>query len=162
MAGRGFSGFWRFGSRSVDAPPGNRLMDAALASHTALFQRAVIDASAAYLPIGSPAFCQGRATGCHDPLYPDVALASSFRVGRVGADGRKVGHSLSKGLVALSKRVIADPTNSGVNFSMDLVTLTPNLGRRIVAGRCLCSRWTGGTATVKSVRFQSRLTRSPG
>src|SRR5580693_5989889 len=23
-------------------------------------------------------FCQGKATGCHDRLYPDVALASSF------------------------------------------------------------------------------------
>ena len=37
-------------------------------------------------------------------------------VGRVGADGRKVGHSLSKGLVDLYQRVIADPTNSGVRL----------------------------------------------
>jgi hypothetical protein len=38
-------------------------------------------------------------------------------VGRVGVAGRKVGHSFSKGLVALYQRVIADPTNSGVNLS---------------------------------------------
>src|SRR5260370_21115695 len=24
-----------------------------------------------------PLFCRGRATACHDPLYPDVALANS-------------------------------------------------------------------------------------
>ena len=37
-------------------------------------------------------------------------------VGRVGAAGRKVEHSFSKGLVALYQRVIADPTNSGVGL----------------------------------------------
>ena len=41
-------------------------------------------------------------------------------------DGRKVGHSFSKGLVDLYQRVIAGPTNSGVSFSAILVTLTPN------------------------------------
>src|ERR1700738_836223 len=54
-------------------------MDAALASHTALFQRGVIDV----LPGISTHrltrfFCRERATDCHDPLYPDVALASSL------------------------------------------------------------------------------------
>ena len=38
-------------------------------------------------------------------------------VGRVGADGGKVGHSFSEGLVALYQRVIAEPTDSCVNFS---------------------------------------------
>jgi prepilin-type N-terminal cleavage/methylation domain-containing protein len=54
-------------------------MDAALASHPALFQRGVIDV----LPGISthrlkPLFCRERATDCRDLLYPDVALASSF------------------------------------------------------------------------------------
>ena len=38
-------------------------------------------------------------------------------VGRVGADGRKVGHSFSKGLGDLYQRVIAGLTSSGVSFS---------------------------------------------
>jgi hypothetical protein len=53
---------------------------------------------------------------------------------RVGADGRKVGHSFSKGLVALYQRVVADPTNSGVSLSGDLLTLIPNWIWRIMAG----------------------------
>ena len=40
-------------------------------------------------------------------------------VGRVGPDGRKVGHSSSKGLADLHQRVIADPMNSGVSFFGD-------------------------------------------
>jgi hypothetical protein len=37
-------------------------------------------------------------------------LSATDPVGRVGANGRKVGLSLSNGLVDLNQRVIADPT----------------------------------------------------
>ena len=37
-------------------------------------------------------------------------------MGRVGADGGKVGHSFRKGLVDLHLGVIEDSTDSGVNF----------------------------------------------
>ena len=49
-------------------------------------------------------------------------------VGRVGADGGKVGRSLSKGLGDLYQRVIADPTNSGVSFSANSADSDTKLG----------------------------------
>ena len=48
--------------------------------------------------------------GCH-------AKDAGRIVGRVGADGGKVRHSLHKGLVTLYQRVITGPTDSCVNFS---------------------------------------------
>ena len=49
----------------------------------------------------------------------------AYRSARVGADGRKVGHSFSKGVVDLYQGVIADPTNSGVSLRPSSVTSTP-------------------------------------
>jgi prolyl-tRNA synthetase len=44
-------------------------------------------------------------------FYTSIVKDAGRIVGRVGADGRKVGHSFSKELVALYQRVIAKPTN---------------------------------------------------
>jgi hypothetical protein len=45
--------------------------------------------------------------------------------GRVGPDGRKVGHSFYKGVAESYQSVIAYPTNSDEAFLKILVALTP-------------------------------------
>jgi len=40
-------------------------------------------------------------------------------VGRVGADGREVGHSCAKAVVDSRLGVIEDSTDSGVNFTVN-------------------------------------------
>src|SRR4029077_5252054 len=50
------------------------------------------------------------------PAWESHANDAGRIVGRVGADGRKAGHSCAKGLVALYQCVIAEPKNSTVNI----------------------------------------------
>ena len=80
-------------------------------------------------------------------------LSATDPVGRVGANGRKVGLSLSNGLVDLNQRVIADPTIEVYVFLANSGDLTPNCGS-VMAGSCLCRStqgwWTGETATWKT------------
>ena len=87
-----------------------------------------------------PPNVETRDDDLQNPVRPGHAKDAGRVVGRVGPDGRKVGHSLSKELVDLTPKCNRRFTNNDTK-PLNCDTIEPGLAEAIVQAHARMQRW---------------------